>query len=91
MRSTAVEAISLQILQKVIIASCSQRFPITNSFIIVLSDRLWLKFYTFSQDGVGVGMLLGDCWEYVLYHIDVSVFIILLLGFLVKKKTNLRY
>ena len=50
-----------------------------------------LKFYTFSQGGVSVGILLGDCWQCLLYCIDVSVFNILLLGFLVKHKPNSRY
>ena len=75
---------------QVIFASCSQRFPINNNFIIVLYDRIWFWFYTFSQDGVSVGMLLGDCWQVMLHCIDVSVFIILLLEFLVKQKPNSR-
>ena len=75
---------------KVLFASCSQRFPINNNFIIVLYDRIWFWFYTFSQDGVSVGMLLGDCWQVMLHCIDVSVFIILLLEFLVKQKPNSR-
>ena len=37
------------------------------------------------------GMLLGDCWQHLLYCIDVSVFIILLLGILVKQKPNSWY
>ena len=75
---------------QVIFASCSQRFPITNNFIIVLDDRIWFKFYTFSQDGVSVGMLLGDCWQYLLYRIDDCVYIIIFLGFLVEQKPNSR-
>ena len=69
MRSTAVEAISLQILQKVIIASCSQRFPISNTFLIVLNDRIW-----YVECGVSVGMLLYDCWQYLLHCIDVCFY-----------------
>ena len=80
----------MQISKSSHIASCGQRFPITNDFIIVLDDRIWFKFYTFSQDGVSVGMLLGDCWQYFFYCIDGSVYIIILLELLVKQKPNSR-